>query len=133
MRRKLGELLAALLDLVVPRWCAGCGHASGDLCAACAPRLAVPRAVARAVPGLPTVYAAGVYDGPVRAAVIAYKERGRLALAVPLGTALARSVDAAAAHAPPDGRLLLVPVPTTGARRRERGYDPLHHLAARAV
>lgn len=93
----------------------------------------MPRAVARAVSGLPAVYAAGVYDGPVRAAVIAYKERGRLALAAPLGDALARTVDAAAANAPPGSALLLVPVPTTSARRRERGYDPLQHLTARAV
>lgn len=117
----------------MPTWCAGCGHVPGDLCPACVPRLAVPRAVARAVPGLPAVHAAAAYDGPVRAAVIAYKERGRLALAAPLGAALARAVDAAAANAPPGGPLLLVPVPTTSARRRERGYDALHHLTTRAV
>lgn len=103
------------------------------MCAACAPRLAVPRAVTRAVPGLPAVHAAAVYDGPVRAAVIAYKERGRLALAAPLGAALGRAVGAAAADASPGGPVLLVPVPTTSARRRERGYDALHHLVVHAV
>ncbi|HEX6446533.1 MAG TPA: phosphoribosyltransferase family protein, partial [Streptosporangiales bacterium] len=133
MRRHLGDLVAALLDLVVPQWCAGCGRVPGGLCGACAARLAVPRAVGRAVPGVPSVHAAAVYDGPVRAAVIAYKERGRLALAAPLGAALGRAVDAAAANAPPGEPVLLVPVPTTSARRRERGYDALHQLVVHAV
>ncbi|EGX56582.1 hypothetical protein SZN_27036, partial [Streptomyces zinciresistens K42] len=42
--------------------------------------------------GLPVVHAAARYEDAVRAALLAHKERGALALAAPLGTALARAV-----------------------------------------
>lgn len=84
------------------------------------------------------------YGGAVRAAILAYKERGRLGLARPLGHALARAALAAhrAARAgghppatrPPapegaGGELLLVPVPARPSSVRRRGHDPLALLA----
>lgn len=44
--------------------------------------------------GLPVVHAAAPYEDEVRAALLAHKERGALALAAPLGTALAGAVRA---------------------------------------
>ncbi|MGV9994982.1 ComF family protein [Streptomyces sp. NPDC003374] len=90
-----------LTDLVLPAECAGCGRPRAVLCPRCRDALSgrAPRRV-RPVPepaGLPAVYAAAPYTDEVRAALLAHKERGALALAAPLGTALAGAVRAALA------------------------------------
>ncbi|MGW1619742.1 ComF family protein [Streptomyces sp. NPDC002172] len=87
-----------LTDLVLPAECGGCGTPRTVLCDECRAALsgAVPRRV-RPVPeppGLPAVYAAAPYADEVRAALLAHKERGALALAGALGAALAESVRA---------------------------------------
>ncbi|MFG3016950.1 ComF family protein [Streptomyces sp. NPDC048254] len=87
-----------LTDLVLPAECGGCGTPRTVLCAECRAALsgAVPRRV-RPVPeplGLPAVYAAAPYADEVRAALLAHKERGALALAGALGAALAGAVRA---------------------------------------
>lgn len=118
-------MLADLLDLVLPRDCAGCAAPGRTLCPRCAGALARPPVVHRpAQPGLPPVVAAATYDGVVRSLLLAHKERGRLALARPLGHALA---GAAAVH----GRgVLLVPVPSSPASVRARGHDHARRLSA---
>jgi predicted amidophosphoribosyltransferase len=125
---------AALADLVLPRTCAGCGVPGPVLCRRCAGLLARPReATPRRVPwGMPPTVAAGAYAGPVRPAVVAFKERGRAELAGPLGAALALAV---AVHAAllPGRRVLLVPVPPTRAALRARGRDHVRELAVAAV
>ncbi|WP_124441777.1 ComF family protein [Streptomyces sp. NL15-2K] len=85
-----------LTDLVLPAECGGCGRPRTVLCPECRAVLsgAVPRRV-RPVPeppGLPVVHAAARYADEVRAALLAHKERGALALSAPLGTALAGAV-----------------------------------------
>ncbi|MFE3162913.1 ComF family protein [Streptomyces sp. NPDC059224] len=87
-----------LTDLVLPAECGGCGTPRTVLCAECRAALsgAAPRRV-RPVPeplGLPPVYAAAPYADEVRAALLAHKERGALALAGALGAALAGAVRA---------------------------------------
>lgn len=124
-------MLADLLDLVLPRDCAGCRLPGRTLCGACAAELGSPRPH-RPDPcpaGLPPLVAAAAYDGAVRAALLAHKERGRLGLAVPLGIALA----AAVRELDPPRGAVLVPVPSSPAAVRERGQDHARRLAAAAA
>src|SRR4051794_19795482 len=134
--RSAALLGAALVDLVLPRTCAGCGVPGAVLCASCSALLARPRpATPRRFPwGFPPTAAAGDYAGPVRPAVIAFKERGRAELARPLGAALALAVAAMAAAVPDSsGRVLLVPVPSSPASLRSRGRDHVAELTRRAL
>jgi predicted amidophosphoribosyltransferase len=97
------------------------------------------------------VFAAGRYSGPLRTALLAYKERGRRDLAVPLAAVLAGPLAAARAAltvpadgplrtAGPlawvpassrpsvDGLLRLVPAPSRPAAARGRGGDHVLRL-----
>jgi len=75
------------------------------------------------------VRAAVPYIGAVRAALLAYKERGRRDLAGALGDLLTRAVLAA----PTAPGLVLVPMPSSRAAAAERGGDHLSRLARRAA
>ncbi|WP_448627039.1 ComF family protein [Geodermatophilus sp. URMC 64] len=125
----------ALADLVLPRTCAGCGLPGAVVCRRCGrllarPHLATPR---RFPAGFPPTVAAGAYEGPVRAAVLAFKERGRAELGRVLGTALALAVAGVLRGVPgPAGPVLLVPVPPSAAALRNRGRDPVRELTRRA-
>jgi predicted amidophosphoribosyltransferase len=131
-------VLAELADLVLPGACAGCGAERVRLtygtCVACVAALESlrPRAAAPTPPpaGFPACVAVGAYTGPLRGALLAYKERGRHRLAGPLGTLLAGAV---AAIAPADRPVTLVPVPSTAAARRERYGDHMARLAGHAA
>lgn len=124
-------MLADLVDLVLPRACAGCAAPGRTLCTACAALLGPPVAHRPdpCPPGLPELRAAASYAGPVRAALLAHKEDGRRALTRPLGQALARAV---AALDPPPG-VVLVPVPSSAAAVRARGQDHARRLATAAA
>lgn len=122
-------MLKDLLDLVLPRVCGGCGEVGATLCGRCRSLLAHPRwhRPQPCPPGLPPLVAAAAYGGPVRTALLAHKEQGRLQLAAPLGAALAGAVaqlDAAGA--------VLVPVPSSPQAVRARGHDHARRLAAAA-
>ena len=125
-------LLADLLDLVLPRACAGCGAPAPLLCGPCGAALgAPPLGQVRPTPcppGLPRTSAAAAYGGPVRGALLAHKERGRLALVTPLGAALAGAVSVLGA-----GDVVLVPVPSARAAVRARGHDHALRLARAAA
>ncbi|MFF5373063.1 ComF family protein [Streptomyces sp. NPDC013187] len=138
-----------LTDLVLPGECGGCGVPRTVLCARCRAVLsggAVHRV--RPVPeppGLPWVYTAAPYADEVRATLLAHKERGALALAGPLGVALAGAVhaglrgvpvSAGAGVARPRGGgnpVLLVPVPSGRRAVRARGHDPARRIALAAA
>ena len=125
-------MLADLLDLVLPRRCAGCGAAGAVLCPGCRLLLrAAPLGPVRpdpCPPGLPPVGALAAYDGPLKHLLLAHKERGRLALSAPLGTALATVVRDLV-----PGAVVLCPVPSSRSAVRRRGYDHAHRLAVAAV
>ena len=130
--------MRALLDLVLPRECGGCGTAGVDWCRRCRAVLDDdPVAVhPRVDPGVP-VWALGPYTGPRRRAVIAAKERGRRDLARPLGAALAGAVTRLRGWGeldPPElAALCLVPAPTRARAARGRGGDPVARAAEAAA
>lgn len=104
-----------MLDFIFPPQCGGCGKIGTGLCGGCLP--AAPALLF----GLPTLHvsALGSYEGPLRRAVLALKSGRR---------------DVAGAFAERLGYLMrpgevIVPVPTTPARRRERGFDGCRLIA----
>ncbi|MFF5983731.1 ComF family protein [Streptomyces olindensis] len=138
-----------LTDLVLPGECGGCGRPRAVLCAECRAVLS-GAAVCRVrpdpePPGLPVVHAAARYADEVRATLLAHKERGALALAGPLGAALAGAVRAglqgasdpagAGMAAPRESGVpvLLVPVPSGRRAVRARGHDPARRIALAAA
>jgi predicted amidophosphoribosyltransferase len=127
---RAGSILA---DLVLPRECAGCAVPGAAVCGRCSEALSGP--VFRATPGRPgqpACLAAARYAGPVRAMLLAYKERGRFDAARPLAAALAHATAAAVRPAPPRP-VLLVPVPSSRSAVRRRGLDHVARLAAGAA
>ncbi|QBJ95323.1 ComF family protein [Rhodococcus sp. ABRD24] len=127
--------MRALLDLILPLECGGCGDSGSGWCERCRRTLADdPVAVRpRVDPGVP-VWALGPYAGPRRGAVIAAKERGRRDLAVPMGMALAGAVNTLRRWGeldPPElAPLWLVPAPTRARAARARGGDPVLRIAS---
>ncbi len=121
-------LATALVDLVLPADCAGCGAPAPPWCPACAAELAGPRRLA--LPGGLPVVAVGRYRGPLRTAVLRYKERGRRDLAGPLAALLAAGL--AELHAAGGAGPWLVPAPSRPAAARARGGDHVVRLC-RAV
>jgi predicted amidophosphoribosyltransferase len=130
-------LLTTLLDLVLPAACAGCGAtgSAAPLCPGCAAAFCAVRPQrVRPDPepaGLPPTFALAAYDGAVRAALLAYKEKGRHGLSAALGDQLARVVARGAGTI--GAGLLLVPVPGTAAAIRQRHGDHVVRLAERAA
>jgi predicted amidophosphoribosyltransferase len=124
---------AALVDLVRPLECAGCvaPPSVGAWCERCLARLGEP--TWPVVPGSRIVLAAGRYSGPLRTALLRYKERGRRDLAVPLAQLLLPHLDVLSdGHgAPPRerGALWIVPAPSRPAAARARGGDHVLRLA----
>ncbi|WP_131103977.1 ComF family protein [Ornithinimicrobium sufpigmenti] len=136
--------LLALVELAAPSSCAGCGTAGTRWCPDCANVLgtAAPRPW-RPTPcpaGFPPTWTGPAYAGPVRAAVVAWKERDRVEL-TPVLAAVLRGVlaEALAASAPHTVAVLrgapvaLVPAPSAPSSVRTRGRRPVPELAAAAA
>jgi predicted amidophosphoribosyltransferase len=130
-------LTDAVADLLLGSTCAGCGAAGRTWCRRCEAALLAVLRGARPVParptpcppGLPPVWVAGGYDGVLRTAVLAYKERGRRRLSRPLGRALAAPLRAASGRS----GAVAVPVPASAAGRAARGYDHVALLGRAAA
>jgi len=125
--------MRAVLDLLLPPICAGCGAEGEPLCEACARPLrrrldeppGMPVGLAIPVPfGLVQLEWCAAFTGPVRAAIHAHKYRGERRVAGPLGRALAERWASVGR-----GGDLVVPVPVHPARLRERGFDQAADLA----
>lgn len=133
--QRLG-LGAALLDLVVPQECGGCGRSGACWCPDCA--TAVRGGARRLELGVPAA-AAGEHVGPLGRAVVAFKDAGLRRLADPLGRALAESASVVLGDAVRGGRLgvaspvWLVPIPSRVRARRRRGDDHMAVLATHAA
>ena len=135
-RAGFGAVASRALDLALPASCAGCGREGAALCRDCAPALDVRLEAAPGVPiGLPADLPAPLlqlewcapFTGVTRRALHALKYDGERRLAGPLGAALARRWARAGA-----GGGVLVPVPASPDRVRDRGYDQAALLASEA-
>ncbi len=126
----------ALLDLLMPPACAGCGRSGALLCHPCFGRLAPPsRAEDRFVApdagvvigdSLALALAAFAYAGPMRRALAALKYIGASRLAPVLARASLPALETLVAVA---GAAVLVPVPIHAERRRVRGYNQAELIA----
>jgi ComF family protein len=131
--------MRALLDVVLPPACAGCGSAGALLCMACV-RAARPASdpASRFVSADPAIaigqdlslaLAAFAFDGPIRRALARLKYEGASRLAGPLATAATQSLRVLLEMT---GSVPLIPVPVHRERLRERGYNQTD-LIARAL
>lgn len=133
-RRVPTTLGDAWADLVLGATCVGCGLAGRLLCRSCAAalpgeaRLTWPSPTP---PGLVPPYAAGPYDGTLKALVLGLKERRLLALRPPLGRLLATSV--ATALEGVAGPVALVPVPSRPSSVRQRALDSTNDVTVAAA
>lgn len=135
---------AAFTDLLLGSCCAGCRAEPGLLCDGCRAELNSPAALSVLADCGVGVACVGPYAGVIRSIVVEHKERGRLALARPLGDALAIAVTGVQAAGGSDsGRggcnqcgcrpLCLVPAPSSPSATRARGHDPLLRITRRAA
>ena len=125
----LGELAASLVELILPRPCAGCGEeteAGGVLCVSCQEHLRhVPCRVERPLPlGFPA-WALGPYSDTRRSVIIAMKERGHQAVRKHVGAVLAAGIEYLRARGDIPETAVMVPAPTRASSARERGGDPV--------
>lgn len=127
--------MRALLDLLLPVDCGGCGAPGLAWCPACSALLGAPvRVYPLCCAAGPPVYALGAYRGRLRAALLAYKERGRRDLGSPLGAALAAGLLALQLEpGPGSGGVCLVPVPSRRSAAARRGGQHVALLAQRAA
>lgn len=136
---RLGSVLAAAGDLVLPRSCAGCDRPGAAVCTGCRRALcdlAVPTpgpVAPRPVPeGWPGCHATLRYEGVAARLARAFKDEDRRDLGDVLARLLADAVRRAAQQGGPGG-VLVVPVPSSPAAIRRRGDQPMLQLAGRAV
>ncbi len=114
------DCLAAMPPLS-PAHCSCCAQAfpnatSKHLCEICL----------KQTPAFSKVYAAGLYQSNIKAAVHKLKYRNQLTLAKPLGQLLGETIAAAGENFAPD---IIVPVPLHPHRLRQRGYNQALEVA----
>jgi ComF family protein len=118
--------------VLFPIECAGCGLPDRSVCDGCRAAL-VPDVTARFAGGL-SVHTAVRYETVVRRVILSLKEDGRTdvatALAAPFAAAIAVACSAATHTSTSEVELL--PIPTSRAAYRRRGYDPVRLLLRRA-
>jgi ComF family protein len=138
-----GRFRNALLDLVLPPRCAGCGQTGSLWCANCNSGVQVILAPVCSCCGRPLrlsevlcpqcrhspreidgIRSAVIFEGPLRQAIHHLKYSGRSSLDKPLGSFL--SARWRAGPLPAD---LITPVPLHATRWRERGYNQSTLLA----
>lgn len=134
-QRACGELLV----LLVPVECVCCGVEDAVICGVCAKKIrllcAKPFRAEQQAPALVDidgtatleVVAAGPYREELSQALLSFKRLGQWRLANVLGACLARAVGAAAGG---KANYCLVPVPSSGAAFRKRGFSPVQLLLA---
>lgn len=122
------DAVVAVLGLVLPVTCVGCGAPDRAVCRPCRRVLDAEPQRRRLVAGV-RLDAAFAYRDTVRALVLELKLRGRTDLVPVLAPRFGALVDQALADAP---GALLVRVPPSRAGARRRGFDPVVLLLRRA-
>lgn len=140
-----------LFDVALPAWgqfwallfpteCVCCQRPDASLCRPCRQRLRKstvrPYRAEQSAQSLPEVgasevlpvVAAGTYRRELSLSLLAYKNRGHTDLRPILGTVLAGALHHAVDMLAGAGPVQLVPVPSTAAARRRRGYEPVQSL-----
>lgn len=116
-----------VIHVAVGARCAACANVALGLCADCAAAIRPHPSIVRDRPC--RVAAAAEYDGVLRSAVIAWKERGRFTVE----RSLAHLLAAAVLELDVDGPIAIVPIPSRPDRRRARGADVVADLARRSA
>jgi ComF family protein len=136
VRRVLGSVADRALDIALPAVCANCRREGPALCAECAPAFDVRLTAEPGVPiGLPADIPAPLlqlewcapFTGTTRRALHALKYGGERRIAPFVGAAVARRWARAGAAGD-----VLIPVPASPDRVRDRGYDQAALIAAEA-
>jgi len=117
--------LADALALVLPVECAGCGASDVSLCDTCRDALA-PTLASRDLGGL-SVTSGLAFAGTAARVLRALKEDGRTGLARDVAPALRAAVETACGRS-----VALVPIPTSRASFRRRGFRVAELVARRA-
>ena len=123
---------------MLPRPCPGCGG-TGPWCDGCAATLSGrPRRIrlpdtAEVGPALPPAWALARYRGPVRAAILAGKERGRREMPAVLGAALGDATIRLQRLGLLPESIWFVPAPSRRSAARQRGGDPVTAMARTAA
>ncbi|MEJ1156456.1 ComF family protein [Microbacterium marmarense] len=123
--------LAQALTLVMPVECGGCGAADVNLCERCVDELR-PHPSRRALAGVDgdvPLWSGLRFEGVAARVIRAVKEDGRTSLISSLTPAL----NAAVAKVSPPADTVVVPLPTSRAAYRRRGYRVPDRLAARTT
>ncbi len=126
-RSPLGRVRNALLDLLFPPRCAGCGRRGTWLCAPCLAAVPPLGAPLRhdATQALDWLGAAYVFTGAIRSAIHRFKYQRERARAAHLGALIVPLLG----HLPNETTPHLLAVPLAAARLRERGYNQAEALA----
>jgi predicted amidophosphoribosyltransferase len=141
------SLARSPLELIFPPRCVNCHTLGAPLCSSCRATIAIPQpplcarcgrslltprvdqqcdlcASGRGLVHPTSLRAATVYDGAIRAAILAYKFRGARRLAEPQGQRLAEAYKRERLAAD-----LVTHAPLPSTRHRQRGYDQTQLLA----
>jgi ComF family protein len=110
-------MVDTLLSLVAPHPCLGCGILGSVLCHSCKYDIVTSPISTKfdSIPHLDAQWAVGVRHGLLQKVTGAYKFTPIRAAAKPLAELLRPLL--------PRGDIVLVPIPTTSAHERERGFD----------
>ena len=135
---QFAEWCAAAGDLLLGGQCAACGTPGWGLCVACRTATSGPGYLTRpdpCPPGFPVTATTGPYGGRLQRLVSAHKEHQVLSLTPFFGERLAAAVRCLldASGSPRHAPVLLVPVPSTPAAVRARGYDATGAMTRRAA
>ncbi|KZE89002.1 ComF family protein [Microbacterium sp. TNHR37B] len=129
------EALREAVGLFFPVWCAGCDLAGVELCPACRAALLPhpPELIVRRLVQGTTVVSSLRYADTVSRVIRAWKEDGRTALTAPLAAALRLAVAGLCDRTrTAEGSVDLVPLPSSRAAFRRRGFVPVDLLVRRA-